>query len=997
MKKRILALTLAIIMVSLLYIPVSSAPGTPPSYTELGHWVFSDEAGYTNGTLAGNDLSIIDQTGRGNNLIMMTQKIAAGQNAGDTLSFNGNVLEGTNGPLGTSSRSMKFTSTGGAGAYFVTSPGEFDEEEFMEGYTFEIIFSARDSAQWDAILGKRGTPNSTYDIRTDWHTEMDGSSQGSFNVGGSNDFTMSGVTGDLQLTINNTNVKTHDPRTLNNNYQSCFWSDSYGVTRDRLHYAVIRNDGQYTVLYIDGLPALRCDNYNLQPGIDKLDGLGWAIGANYGYLNGTYFNGSSNWNSTISNLLTQAEFLQMEAAGGIATPRFRGEIQEIRMSKGFVPDSDLLIAKSALVPDEFYTDLLGNNDDVNLLSKPDNYNFVFIPDTQYFMQYKRGTDGGSLLTSTMFEWIRDNKSKYNIFGVSHVGDITENNSTPRSDPEWAAASISFNILDNAKVPYTVLPGNHDYRPNFLATFPESRNTGKGYEFHTSITPIYDPVAERNYNGAGYSSYMIVNGGSYNYLILSTGGPNSGSSNIGSTSGAQGNELNWCRAVLRTYSDLPTIILEHTSGNTVVNNLVTPFSQVFMHVWGHLSGSYAVWKSAGNNPGYWDIQIDYQSDVYGGNGWLDMFEFDETSGKITIHTFSPWVEKKLIESAKPTSSWLNSLPVQDREIYPFDVKNLTRYFNDSSSLFGYKNTISGGSGLATGNKPNGRNDGVLTLDFDVRFEGLTKIEKPATIKPKVITNFNASANSNSVTFTWTDPNTSDSAVKEYQLYMTNGGNTWLSAPVIIDAEDVTLSGNSASVTLSFEYLGIIKSGSYDFRIKAANDIGLASYVYLGGASRYRLAVEITVLAPTAKPRPVENFEAFAENGSITFTWLNPNPDLSIRAVEYYELYKTSGGNKWIAEAILIDAENTSVSEGLTSIKMTFEELGIDKDGNYDFRIKACNDIGLAAYVYLGGTSASDTNRYKLNISLLVATTAPINLPEAEEPTTEEVTTVEETVE
>lgn len=705
-------------------------------YETLAHWVFSDEGKYASGSLTDNSLKILDQSGRNNDLLLMTQKVAAGQSASNSLSFSDNYLFGSDGCLGTNSRSLKFSPVSNSGAYFVTAQGELDNEEFMEGYTFEIIFSARDSGQWAAILGKRGTPNSAYDIRTDWHNELDGSSQGSFNTGGSNDYTNAKVTGDIQLTINNTNVKTHDPRTVNNNYQSCLWSDSNGVTRDNLHYAVIRNDGNTTVLYIDGLPVLRNDNHNSpQPGIDKLDGLGWAIGANYSYLKGTYFNGKSNWDQTTNNLLTKDEFLALEASGNLGAPQFRGEIQEIRLSKGFMPDSDLLVKNNeGLVPDKVYTDKLGNNNDINFITKSQNYSFAFIPDTQYYVQYKRSEDGGSLIMNSMFEWISGNMSKNNIIGVSHVGDITENNSSPRGDIEWTAASKSFEILDNAHVPYTILPGNHDWRPSFLETFPESRSAGKGYEMATSATPVVDPTNGLTRTGGGYSRFMIVHGGSYDYLVLSTGGPNSGSSNIGGTSGAQGNELNWCQAVLRTYKDLPTIVLEHTSGKTAVDNLINPFPQVFMHVWGHLSGSYAQWTVPGGgnaNPGYWNIQIDYQSDVYGGNGWLDLFEFDESAGTITMRTFSPWVEKKLVESAA-NSNWWKSLPEQDRAIYPFDVKNLTRYFEDSSDLIGYRNTTSSGSGLITGNKPNGRNDGILTLDFETRFAELSKAVVPTLV-------------------------------------------------------------------------------------------------------------------------------------------------------------------------------------------------------------------------------------------------------------------------
>ncbi|MCL2099200.1 MAG: metallophosphoesterase [Oscillospiraceae bacterium] len=744
MKKKILAVTVAVFMMLPLF-STAALSLSGEGYETVAHWVFSDEPEYSSGSLQDNDLVILDQSENGNYLKLMTQKIAPGQTAANSLSFSDNVLLGSEGPLGTASRSIKFDPNNNLGAYFATAAGELDTEEFLEGYTFEIFFSVGQSNQWAAILGKRGTPNSAYDIRTTWSSELDGSSQGSFNTGGGNEYvggdyntnqsnTANRVKGDLQLTFNNTKTKTHDPRTYhpinnNTNYQACLWSDSQGITRDRLHYAVIRNDGLHTVLYLNGLPVLRSDNHNTQPGLDMLDGLGWVIGANYSYLNGTALNaGATNWNSTSPNGLTQEQFLAREAAGDFASAQFRGEIQEIRMTKGFRPDSDLLVPNNAgIIPDEVYTSHLGNNDDAEFLAKPENYNFVFIPDTQYYVQYKRGADGGSLILSTMLEWIRDNKDNYNILGASHLGDITENNSSPRGDPEWAAASKSYEILDNANVPYTVLPGNHDWRASFLANFPESRvkgDKGEHYKFATSATRIIDPATGSLTTAAGgHSSYMIVRGGSYDYLILSTGGPNSGSSSIGGTTGAQGNELNWCRAVLRTYSDLPTIVLEHTAANTVRNNLIHPFPQVFMHVWGHISGSYAEWRTGGDNPGFWAVQIDYQSDVYGGNGWLDVFEFDEAEKTITMRTFSPWVERKLTESTLD-SDWWKSLPLQDQKIYPFDIKNLTRYTDDSSALIGYRSPASGGnSGFRTNEKPNSSTPGVLSFDFAARFTTL----------------------------------------------------------------------------------------------------------------------------------------------------------------------------------------------------------------------------------------------------------------------------------
>ena len=239
------------------------------------------------------------------------------------------------------------------------------------------------------------------------------------------------------------------------------------------------------------------------------------------------------------------------------------------------------------------------------------------------------------------------------------------------------------------------------------------------------------------------------------------------------------------------------------------------------------------------------------------------------------------------------------------------------------------------------------------------------------KPKAIQNFEAAEKSVSgtvdegtVTFTWTDPNNTDSAVASYELYSTNGGNKWLDIPVIITTD--------SSITLTFEELGIIKSGDYDFRIKAVNAKGSASFVYLGGENRYRVNVTVEVDEPTAKPKVITDFNAVLNGEAITFTWVNPNPEKSATTVETYSLYKTSGGSVWLEEAITINAAETTVDEGITSITLTFEELGITKSGNYDFRIKANNNINSASYVYIGGES-----RYKVKVEIesLIPTAKP----------------------
>ena len=291
----------------------------------------------------------------------------------------------------------------------------------------------------------------------------------------------------------------------------------------------------------------------------------------------------------------------------------------------------------------------------------------------------------------------------------------------------------------------------------------------------------------------------------------------------------------------------------------------------------------------------------------------------------------------------------------------DIAKISITINDNDNTSDGRKFIEYGEGIAVG--PKGSNMGYLVL--------LPGAEKPeVTARPKLIESFyvipsevTGTLEDGEITFTWVDPNNADSAIESYELYATNGGNKWLDTPVIIDAANTTVSEGVTSAIVSFADLGITKTGEYDFRIKAANDKGAAPFVYLGGEFRYKVHVTVEVLVPTAKPKLITNFEAVLNDESITFSWINPNPEKSATSVESYSLYKTSGGSVWLEDAIIIDASEVTVDEGITSITLTFEALGIVKSGNYDFRIKATNIILAASYVYLGGE-----NRYKVNVEM-----------------------------
>ncbi len=85
--------------------------------------------------------------------------------------------------------------------------------------------------------------------------------------------------------------------------------------------------------------------------------------------------------------------------------------------------------------------------------QPGSWTLVILPDTQVYSRaypdhYKKQT-----------QWIVDHANSHNIKYVLHEGDITDNNVSE----QWDNALQAMNILGD-KVPYAMIPGNHDYGP-----------------------------------------------------------------------------------------------------------------------------------------------------------------------------------------------------------------------------------------------------------------------------------------------------------------------------------------------------------------------------------------------------------------------------------------------------------------------------------------------------------------------------------------------------
>jgi len=119
---------------------------------------------------------------------------------------------------------------------------------------------------------------------------------------------------------------------------------------------------------------------------------------------------------------------------------------------------------------------------------PGSFTIVVLPDTQNYSQsYPQIFDSQT-------QWIANNAAALNTQLVIGVGDIVN---VGTDALQWANATHSFGILDQARVPYAFAIGNHDYdmlpptsrsATNFNKYFGPARYAGASYYGTSNFPP-----------------------------------------------------------------------------------------------------------------------------------------------------------------------------------------------------------------------------------------------------------------------------------------------------------------------------------------------------------------------------------------------------------------------------------------------------------------------------------------------------------------------------
>ena len=135
------------------------------------------------------------------------------------------------------------------------------------------------------------------------------------------------------------------------------------------------------------------------------------------------------------------------------------------------------------------------------------YSFAVVGDTQN-LNIIDAADKENEYMKDLYTWIANKQQAYNIQYVLGLGDITQAYYTDYNDTkyglgktaissEWNNAAEAFAVLDNAKIPYSLVRGNHDVSSYFNAKF------GSGTAYYKALSDLAKKVDDKDRPMAGF--------------------------------------------------------------------------------------------------------------------------------------------------------------------------------------------------------------------------------------------------------------------------------------------------------------------------------------------------------------------------------------------------------------------------------------------------------------------------------------------------------------
>lgn len=186
---------------------------------------------------------------------------------------------------------------------------------------------------------------------------------------------------------------------------------------------------------------------------------------------------------------------------------------------------------------------------LNMMARADVATLVVLPDTQSYVEYKRST------MTEMMNWIVANQSVSNILFVGHVGDVINDYASETAPDQWAYFTNEYAKFTAAGLPFSVLPGNHDYAKNL-------RDSSMMNSYFPLSTFTNMPTFGGAYDNLSDNTYHLVPVHTQTWLMLSL------------EFGPRSEVLDWANGVLAAHANYPAIVITHAYLNRNGERFVT---------------------------------------------------------------------------------------------------------------------------------------------------------------------------------------------------------------------------------------------------------------------------------------------------------------------------------------------------------------------------------------------------------------------------------------
>ncbi len=567
------------------------------------------------------------------------------------------------------------------------------------------------------------------------------------------------------------------------------------------------------------------------------------------------------------------------------------------------------------------------------------FSIVILPDTQNYTRYS------SLQQTTyhkQMNWIVKNKNTSvipNLKMVVHMGDITNDN----TDIQWKIAKDAHQILLDAKVPFTLVNGNHDYRisgkiggrskTKFSTYFPESYlKTIPGY------AGMYDKV----------NTYSTFRAGNQDYLVLNLEYAPRQETLCWANKFLQKAENKNKKVIITTHANVThnakyggkpqnQFVANGASGSELWRGLTSRHSNIVMILNGHVGDSEHRADKGNNGNTVQQILTDYQfekpctasnnkscnahckHDVGAGNGWLRILTFYPKENRVVAKTVSVVTGNKSFFSQEgkdrfycsplytgPTTTYDNWYPDDpSNEAHQFELKYdfttpMTNTYDDANYL------------------------GFVHRSINANSDG-------DQIKPVVATN-----DTGRLVYVWED----DSSEADGKIVNTSNNAHDIYAR-IMNPESCSISGNSEIVInektsghQSDPDVAMDKNGNFVVVWTDDNDNNGSTQVYMRGFNADGSQRFATKVVNTVSTRDQYHPHiSMASDGQFAVSWTD-NSEVKEMPQIYVRGFKANGTEAFAQRAIADEVKGTRVHSDLFmaedhSIVVTWED---DDDGN-----------------------------------------------------------------